>query len=67
MKKRWAAVLLLLALLAGCGSPAAQNKPCWAFGTKPGPAALRQKKHSLFCALPILRASKAQPTMPHRP
>ena len=62
MKKRWAAVLLLLALLVGCGSPAAQNKT-----VKPGPAALRQKKHSLFCALPILRASKAQPTMPHRP
>ena len=67
MKKRWAAVLLLLALLAGCGSPAAQNKTVLGVWREAGPGSTAAEKHSLFCALPILRASKAQPTMPHRP
>ena len=51
MKKRWAAVLLLLALLAGCGSPAAQNKTVLSVWREAGPGSTAAEKTQLVLRL----------------
>ena len=51
MKKRWAAVLLLLALLAGCGSPAAQNKTVLGAWHEAGPGSTAAEKTQLVLRL----------------
>ena len=51
MKKRWAAVLLLLALLAGCGSPAAQNKTVLGVWREAGPGSTAAEKTQLVLRL----------------